>query len=280
MIYKIDLPRFTFCLLVALIICFPSPSSLVFSLYRLSGDLFSSALYHLSSSRLILSRCLPLQLSREPGRLFQCMRPDNHSALILSAFLSSPLFSSPLLAGAVLMWGNALSFCSRTLFAKAAGLWVCKTAKNLNTFSVWKLFYWFDVLNAFSLSVDSAYSESQSLRTLHKCAALHNISCKHALFLNQTETALTQTVTWLSHSHIYVQTSVGKIYESFITELFTSQDAPLQLQRFTPYALCQLYAGSYFSFNVVIVVGTCKLLLEAFQTDQVCRTSTRLNTWF
>lgn len=62
-----------------------SPSSVFF--YWLSWDLFSSALYHLSFSRLILSRCLPLQLSGEPGRLFQCMRPDNHSAVIMSAFL-------------------------------------------------------------------------------------------------------------------------------------------------------------------------------------------------
>lgn len=72
-------------------------------LYWLSRVSFSSDLYHLSFSRLILSCCLPLQLSGEPGRLFQCMRADNHSAVIMSAFLSS------LSARVVLMWRKALS---------------------------------------------------------------------------------------------------------------------------------------------------------------------------
>lgn len=72
-----------------------------------SWDLFSSALYHLPFSRLILSRCLSLQLFGEAGRLFQCMRPDKslcsdfgHLFSFLVSFLST---------GAVSMWRDASS---------------------------------------------------------------------------------------------------------------------------------------------------------------------------
>lgn len=92
-------------------ICFqfsPLPARPFF--YWLPWDSFSSALYRLSLSRLILSRCLALRLSGEPGRLFQCMRPDNHSAVIMSAILFSFCpFSPSLCLLVILMWRNATS---------------------------------------------------------------------------------------------------------------------------------------------------------------------------
>lgn len=92
--------------MVSLAICFhfpPLPTRSFF--YWLSRDLFTSALYHLPFSRLILSHCLPLQVSREPGRLFQCMRLDNHSAVIFCQLFSSLLSSHVCID----IWRNASS---------------------------------------------------------------------------------------------------------------------------------------------------------------------------
>lgn len=109
--------------MVSLAICFPFPSSSLssffFILLTLPGLVLFSSLSPLLSSYLVL---LPRSqtLRREPGRLFQCMRPDNHSAVIMSAILFSSFLSLSLLlllfllvllsAGALLMWRNALSF--------------------------------------------------------------------------------------------------------------------------------------------------------------------------
>lgn len=98
-----------------LLFVFPSLPALslsFFILLTLPGLVLFSSLSPLLSSYLVL---LPRSqtLRREPGRLFQCMRPDNHSAVIMSAIL---FFSLSLLllfllsAGALLMWRNALSF--------------------------------------------------------------------------------------------------------------------------------------------------------------------------
>lgn len=76
---------------------------------RHSRGSFSSALYHSSFSLLILSGCRSLRVSGESGRLFQCMRPDNHSAIIMSAVL--PFLPLARQAEAVLMSsGTAPSF--------------------------------------------------------------------------------------------------------------------------------------------------------------------------
>ena len=118
-ICKVNHPPSTCCLSVSLAICFlfPPPRALSF-FYWLSRVSFSSALYHLSFSRLILSCCLPLQLSGEPGRLFQCMREQ-----IITLQSLCQLFSPHCLLE--LYWcGERLSLCSGTLFTKASDSWI------------------------------------------------------------------------------------------------------------------------------------------------------------
>lgn len=101
-----------------LLFVFPSLPALsllsFFILLTLPGLVLFSSLSPLLSSYLVLLP-RPQTLRREPGRLFQCMRPDNHSAVIMSAILFFSLsllllFLLLLSAGALLMWRNALSF--------------------------------------------------------------------------------------------------------------------------------------------------------------------------